>query len=292
LKISSVGSERIHALREALDSSSQDKDRRLIVATDGSYTNRTVCRKLPDNTTVIGRIRKDAKLFLPPVHTSGVKRRRPAVYGKRMQTPDEIRQDASIPWTTVRAWLAGQVHDFDVKTMDCVRWEGTGNRNIRLVVIRALAYRPRKGARLLYRDPAYLLCTDPLLPLDRLLQSYIWRWEIELNFRDQKTLLGIGEAQVRTPAAVAAVPILMTAAYSYLLLAGSRCKLTLPRPKWQRQESNGRATTPRLIGNLRAQLWGHGITRNITDFTKRSHHNTKPVLLPESLSSAVFYASR
>ncbi|MDR2051685.1 MAG: hypothetical protein LBQ63_07950, partial [Deltaproteobacteria bacterium] len=38
-----------------------------------------------------------------------------------------------------------------------------------------------------YRNPAYLLCTDPDLPVERLLQAYLWRWEIELNFRDEKT---------------------------------------------------------------------------------------------------------
>lgn len=28
----------------------------------------------------------------------------------------------------------------------------------------------------------------------------LWRWGIEVNFRDEKTLLGTGEAQVRTAA--------------------------------------------------------------------------------------------
>jgi len=292
LKISAVGIVRIRALREAIDSNSRDRNRPLIIATDGSYTNGTVCRNLPHHTTIVGRIRKDAKLFFPPDPSLELKRRRPTIYGKRMQTPDGIRQDSSIPWTPVCAWLAGQVHNFDVKTIDHVRWEGTGKRNIRLIVIRPLAYRLRKNARLLYRDPGYLLCTGPSLPLDRVLQAYIWRWEIELNFRDQKTLLGIGEAQVRTPAAVAAVPMFMTAAYSYLLLAGSRCKLTLPRPKWQRQKPTGRATTSSLIGNLRAQLWGDAMTGNKTGFILQNLHNTKPVLLSESLSSAVCYASR
>jgi hypothetical protein len=50
----------------------------------------------------------------------------------------------------------------------------TGAQDARLVVIRPLAYRPRKGSRLLYRNPVYLLSTDPELPIDRLLQSCLW----------------------------------------------------------------------------------------------------------------------
>jgi hypothetical protein len=41
------------------------KDRPLIVSADGSFTNKTVFRALPPNTTVIGRIRKDARFLQP-----------------------------------------------------------------------------------------------------------------------------------------------------------------------------------------------------------------------------------
>jgi hypothetical protein len=41
-----------------------------------------------------------------------------------------------------------------------------------LVVIAPLGYRLRKGHRMLYRKPAYLLCTDPDLDLALLLQAY------------------------------------------------------------------------------------------------------------------------
>src|SRR5208283_4852434 len=130
-------------------------------------------------------------------------------YGDPLPTPEQIRQDESIPWITVEAFAAGKNHLFEVKTIGPIRWRGTGAQNVRLVVVRPLAYRPRKGSWLLYRDPAYLLCTGSELPLDRLLQAYLWRWEIELNFRDEKTLLGVGEAQVRIPAAVETVPALI-----------------------------------------------------------------------------------
>ena len=87
-------------------------------------------------------------------------------------------------------------------------------KDVRLVIVRPLAYRPRKGTKLLYRDPAYLLCTDTDLPLEQLLQSYLWRWEVEVNFRDEKHVMGIGEAQCRTKASVENVPALLCASYA------------------------------------------------------------------------------
>jgi hypothetical protein len=293
MKVSSVGAARITELREQLDR--DDVDRRLIVSVDGGFTNRTVFRNLPHNTVAIGRIRKDAKLFLPPAEETTPRRGRRRWYGSSLPTPEQIRQDASIPWSTVTAFAAGKTHSFEVKTVAPVRWLGTGAADVRVVVIRPLAYRPRKGAHLLYRNPVYLLCTAPDLPLDRLLQSYLWRWEVELNFRDEKTVMGVGEAQVRTNAAVEAVPKFVVAAYALLLLAGTednRRESVLPKPKWRTTDPPVRLSTASMIGMLRSQLWGKAMGVNLTHFVDRKAPGTKPVLIEKSLSSAVCYAFR
>jgi hypothetical protein len=47
---------------------------------------------------------------------------------------------------------------------------------------------------MLYREPAYLICTETGLGIEDILQAYIWRWEIEVDFREEKTLLGCGQA--------------------------------------------------------------------------------------------------
>lgn len=41
---------------------------------------------------------------------------------------------------------------------------------------------------MLYLNPAYILCTDHTLDVRQILQAYLWRWEIEVSFRDQKSL--------------------------------------------------------------------------------------------------------
>jgi hypothetical protein len=293
MKVSSVGAARLTELREQLDR--DDMGRRLIVSVDGGFTNRTVFRNLPHNTVAIGRIRKDAKLFLPPAEETKPRRGRRRWYGDPLPTPEQIRQDESIPWSTVTAFAAGKNHLFEVKTVAPVRWLGTGDKDVRVVAIRPLAYRPRKGAHLLYRNPVYLLCTDPDLPLERLLQSYLWRWEVELNFRDEKTVMGVGEAQVRTKAAVETVPAFVVAAYSFLLLAGTednKRESMLPKPKWRTTDPPVRLSTASMIGMFRSQLWGKAMGVNLTHFVERKAAGMKPVLFEKSVSSAVCYAFR
>jgi hypothetical protein len=294
MKVSSVGAARLAELREQLDR--DECGRRLIVAVDGGFTNRTVFRNLPPATVAIGRIRKDAKLFLPPAEEGTTPRRgRRRWYGDALPTPEQIRQDAAIPWETVTAFAAGKTHPFEIKTVAAVRWLGTGAADVRVVVVRPLAYRLSKGTRLLYRNPAYLLCTDPNLPLERLLQAYLWRWEVELNFRDEKTVMGAGEAQVRTEAAVEAVPAFVVAAYAFMLLAGTErtgSEAALPRPKWRTTGPATRLTTAAMIGMFRSQLWGKAMGVNLKDFADKKAAGTKPVLFDEALPSAVCYAFR
>jgi hypothetical protein len=289
LKISAVAVKRLHELRRQVDG----KD--IICAVDGGFTNQTVFRNVPDDTILIGRIRKDARLFKAPesdgVETS--RRGRKRVYGDALPTPEAIRQDDSIPWRGVEAFAAGKMHTFDVKTISAVRWKGTGNSDIRLVVVRPLAYRPRKGAKLLYRDPAYLICTDEALPLESLLQAYLWRWEIELNFRDEKTVLGVGKAQVRKQLSVESVPSLIVASYAYLLLAGSDAGIeqgALPRQKWRPFETAQRYSTQDMISLFRTQLWRIGLKKNLTHFTPDTPTDANTVFLQNSLPSAVVFA--
>ena len=114
-------------------------------------------RNLPENTIAIGRIRKDAKLFLSPIQERSPRRGRRRWYGAPLPTPEQLRQDDAFAWQTVQIFGAGKTHKFDVKTIAPVRWLGTGATNVGLVVVRPLAYQPRKGARLLYGLSAALI---------------------------------------------------------------------------------------------------------------------------------------
>lgn len=213
--------------------------RTLITSVDGSYTNRNVLKNLPERTTLIGRIRKDAKFSYPPSEQPERGRRRD--YGEPAPTPEQIRVDDAIPWNKVRVWASGKYHDCEYKSIVGIQWRKAGHdRLLRLVVIRPLGYRLTPQSRLLYRQPAYLLCTDVDLSIASLIQDYFWRWDIEVNHRDEKQLIGVGQAQVRSDLSVELVPAFAVATYSMLLLAAAEThgfdatQPLLTPPVWRR----------------------------------------------------------
>jgi hypothetical protein len=290
-RLSKVGCERIHHLRKNLDQQGV-ANRQLIISVDGSYTNETVIKNLPDNTTLIGRIRKDCCLYELPKMQEGIGRNR--VYGDQIPTPEQVRGSEKYSWLKVEAWAAGKTHTFHVKVIKNVRWRKAGAKNLQLVIIRPLGYRLTKKSKMLYRQPAYLICSDPNLDINQLLQAYLWRWEIEINFRDEKTLMGCGQAQVRNKDAVEKLPAFVVAIYAMVLLANNHVKLSqtpkkLPRAKWYAPKINQRQTTGDMLNIMRSQIWADNAHINFSHFVNlqngmRSGKNTvNPTL------SATFY---
>jgi hypothetical protein len=240
-------------------------------------------------------VRSDAKLFYPPLESgmTGLGRRK--VYGTAAPTPDEIRCDDTIPWQTVSAFTSGRMHEFKVKVLKPLKWRGSGKLNtVQVMVIAPLRYRLSKGSSLLYRNPAYLICTDTSISAEEILQAYLWRWDIEINFRDEKTLLGIGQAQVRNPVSVKVVPQMMVASYSLLLLAGIKLwglrgiPQSVNMPKWQNTTKKYRASTNDLIKQLRTDLWADSICSvNFNDFVKNQNSQRSPFNISIPAYSAV-----
>jgi hypothetical protein len=170
-----------------------------------------------------------------------------------LPTPEQIRQSENYPWIQVKAWAAGEVRTFDVKIVRDVRWRSAGeDKNLTLMIIRPLGYRLTKNGVVNYRQPAYLICTDSTLDIQTILQAYVWRWEIEVNFREEKTLLGCGQAQVRNPNSITTVPLLIVAVYALLHIGNYRTEKVkninnLPRAKWYKQKEESRTTTGDLL---------------------------------------------
>jgi len=298
LNLSRQGFLRIAKLRESLDADPKGKDRPLWITADGSFTNGTVLKNLPERTTFIGRIRSDAKLFLPPPQHQSNKRGRKIWYGERALTPEQLQNDSSVPWERVKVFAAGKTHETKIKTIGPLLWRKAGpNLPIRLIVIAPLAYRPRAGSRLLYRKPAYIICSDPDAPVQKVLQAYFWRWGVEVNFRDEKQIMGIGEAQVRNPASVGLVPSFFVAAYSFLILAGIRAfgkesvKNIIPPPKWRRKNNKLSPCTQDYLTSLRNELWGAALQKsNFFNFAHTEPDDVNAQKFRPQLAPAILYA--
>jgi hypothetical protein len=286
----------IQQLRTSLDTASA-KEKQLLMAIDGSYTNGKVLTKLPERTDAIGRIRKDAVLHHLPVLDAP--KGRPRLYGTSI-TPEQVRQDEAIPWQSIKIFGSGREHDCDIKEVTPLLWRKTGgNLRLRLIVIRPLAYRRSKNSRLLYRQPAYLATTDHQSTIRELVQAYFWRWDIEVNHRDEKQLIGVGEAQVRSPKSAERVPSFAVACYSMLLISAANAfglSSTAPltdRPKWQKSASQKRIrlSTRELMRRLQIDRRGRSFDLpNYDHFARnvaRSIKSTKGVL---TLNTALQHA--
>jgi hypothetical protein len=290
--INLIGRDRLVHLRQQMDQSGSAQ-RQLIVSIDGRFTNSTVLRNIPERTTLIGRVRKDSVFHFAP--TEQAQRGRTRKYGQRAPTPEELLKDSSREWQTVEAYAAGKRYEFKIKTLGPVFSPmDKAAHPLRLVVVEPVPYRNSKKSKLERRDPAFLICTDPELPLSELLQIYLWRWDIEVNFRDEKTILGVGQAQVRTEASNQNAPALGVAAYALLLLAAVQVygaegrPEAIANPQWYQRKPQQRATTNELINQLRYELWASTIKGNSSRFSSQNSADQNTLKSDLPLNSAIF----
>lgn len=242
-------------IRTALDQAGGEL-KILVIAGDGSFCNRTVLATIPERTVLIARARKDAKLCLAAV--PGTRR----IYAADKFTPEQVHHDQHIAWQTTKVFYGGRRRKIHYKSLAQVLWQRGGRtRALRLFVIAPTPYRKNQSTRLYYRRPAYLLGTDLSSSPRQLLQIYFDRWQIEVNHREEKDTLGVGQAQLWNPIAVPKQPALVVAAYSALLLAAlsafgpQRGPAYAALPKWRRNAK--RPSCLDLVTLLRKEVTEH-----------------------------------
>jgi hypothetical protein len=221
-------------LRESLDRAGVSR-KPLLVAGDGSFCNRALFRTPLECIDLLCRTRADLRLCYPA--PAGSRR----VYDAKKFTPEQVRQDESIVWQSTKLWHGGKRRKLRYKEVDRVLWQsGAGRRPLRLLVVAPVPYRRTPRSRLSYRRSAYLLTTDRSTPALQLLQVYLDRWEVEVNHREEKTTLGVGQAQRWSRKSVARQPALVVAAYRALLWASwetygaTRNEVYRLLPQWRR----------------------------------------------------------
>jgi hypothetical protein len=208
----------------------------LVLTGDGSFCNRTCFGDIPDRSILLVRARKDAKLCFRAAEGS----RR--FYAVEKFTPEQVRKDESRTYKTTKIFYGGKRRKVRYKEIAQVYWQrGAKQLPLRLIVIAPTPYRKSKSKKLYYHDPAYLLTTDLRSSVKQLLQIYFDRWQIEVNHREEKDTLGVGQAQLWNSTSVPKQPVLVVAAYSALLLASlqafgpDRGEAYAQLPKWRRK---------------------------------------------------------
>jgi hypothetical protein len=226
--------ETIRGVRADLDRAGV-RQKTLLVVGDNSFCNRTLFTADWERTQIVARTRRDIKLCRRAAEGSG------RIYDPVKFTPEEVLNNARIPWKKIRIFYAGHWRKMTCKEVPDVLWQsGAKRRLLRLLVVGPIPYYLPSQKRKHQRDPAFLLTTDRQASARELLQPYFDRWQIEVNHREEKDTLGVGQAQLRSPCSVARQPAFAVAAYSALMLAGliafgpERSDHYQPLPKWRR----------------------------------------------------------
>src|SRR4030095_6890178 len=226
----------------------------LLIVGERSFANKTMCRAELDRPHLLARCRKDARLcFRAP---EGGRRK----YAQQLFTPDGVRTQEDRSWNRARVYLEGKRRMVRYKDVKDVLWKrGAGTMLLRLIVIAPVPYKLSKNSHKNYREPAYFLTTDLKTSIKLLVQSCFDRWQIEVNHRDEKDILGVGQAQVRSAQSIPRHPALAVASYSLLLLAAlksfgpGRSEDYLNHPKWRTKRSK-RASFLDIVSKLRSDI--------------------------------------
>jgi hypothetical protein len=244
--------EELMALRDSLDEHG-GKGRELLIALDGSFCQRRFLQEPIEAVQLLCRARKDAVLCR--AHQGPGRR----FYARETFTPEAMRCDDTVPWQKMIGRFGAQEHPVRYKDCGAVYWRnGARRRPLRLIVLSPQPYRRSPRGRLLYHEPAYILTTDLTTPAEVLIQAYLDRWQIEVAHRDEKSVIGVGQAQVWNDRSVTRQPAFAVAAYALLLLAGLKAyggqrSSELPAlPRWRGQA--GRPSCLDLVNTLRGQF--------------------------------------
>lgn len=93
-----MAAEELALLRTHIDETPGGAQRLLIHSVDGGYAKKSFLTQIPARTSVVFRLRKDARLraYVPPSARAGR-----CQYGEALPTPEQVRQDEQRAWQTV-----------------------------------------------------------------------------------------------------------------------------------------------------------------------------------------------
>ena len=162
-------------------------DRSVVAVADSTYAALDLlaaCARLPHPVVVITRLRLDAALYDPaPARLPGTVGR-PRQKGARQPTLAARLQDPQTAWQalTVR-WYGGTDRAIEVATATAV-WYHSG---LPPVALRWVLVRDPAGEF----DPQALLCTDPTVSAQQIVEWFVLRWQLEVTFHEARAHLGV-----------------------------------------------------------------------------------------------------
>lgn len=159
--------------------------RTLEITVDSEYVCKAVLEATDDNMILTGAFKFNYVLLSPnpPVY-SGVGR--PAIWGERMGSISQLRDDETIPWNQIDVTMYGQEVTLLIKTIEA-RWSSSGPDD----VVTVLITRDPSGTY----DDACFFRTEANTSAQSVLTFTCLRWSLEVTFRAGKQHLHIEDIE-------------------------------------------------------------------------------------------------
>jgi hypothetical protein len=162
-------------------------ERELVAVADNTYAALDLlaaCASLAHPVVVITRLRLDAALYDPVSPRLPGTVGRPRKTGARQPTLAQRLVDPATAWQalTVR-WYGGRPQALDVATGPAVWY----HRGLPPVALRWVLIRDPAGGF----DPQALLCTDPAVSAQQIVEWFVLRWQLEVTFHEARAHLGL-----------------------------------------------------------------------------------------------------
>jgi len=161
--------------------------RQLVVVADSSFAVIDLLwrlRQLKHPICMITRLRLDAALYEPVQSVPG-KRGRPRKKGRRLPTLEKVADDKHTRWRClmVQEWYGEKKRIIEITSKTAI-WYHTGQPPlpIRWVIVR--------DPKNIFKTQA-LLCTDPNISAEQIVQWFVRRWQVEVTFHEVRTHLGV-----------------------------------------------------------------------------------------------------
>jgi hypothetical protein len=133
-------------------------------------TPRAMVKGLPENVSLVSRIRRDAAIYaLPPARRPG-QRGRPRLKGKRLPSPRQLAARRKKGWQTITLLRQGRRVQREILGITCLWYHVCRCAAIRLVIVRDPTGRQKDD---------FFFCTNADVPDEEIVQRYVDRWGVE-----------------------------------------------------------------------------------------------------------------
>jgi hypothetical protein len=204
----------------------------LVVVADSSFAVIELLwqlRQLKNPICMITRFRLDAALYEPAKATPG-KIGRPRKKGKRLPTLETVAADKHTRWKRlkVQEWYGEKQRVIEITSKTAV-WYHTGQPPLplRWVLIR--------DPKQIFKTQA-LLCTDPHLSAEQILQWFIRRWQVEVTFHEVRTHLGVETQRQWADLSILRITPALLSLFSIVTLLANlhaqKHKIPVPQTAW------------------------------------------------------------